>query len=118
MALLGPRPRSFAIRTAIVAVMLGVAGYSGLIVLGEIDGIQREIAATAEPSAPAASAASGHSTGRRVVPAVRRTPSSLPAGDPRRVRFDQLHVLSTRLMLFNIIGALLLLLREAIDASR
>jgi hypothetical protein len=34
------------------------------------------------------------------------------------VRFDQLHVLSTRLMLFNIIGALLLLLREAIDASR
>ena len=118
MALLGPRPRSFAIRMAIVAVMLGVAGYSGVIVLGEIDGIQREIAATAEPSAPATSAASGHSPARRVVTSARRTPSSLPAGDPRRVRFDQLHVLSTRLMMFNIIGALLLLLREAIDASR
>jgi hypothetical protein len=99
MALLGPRPRSFAVRMAIVAVMLGVAGYSGVIVLGEIDGIQHEIAATS-PDSPA--------------PA----PSSLPAADPRRIRFDELHVLSTRLMMFNIAGALLLLLREAIDASR
>ncbi len=46
MALLGPRPRSFAIRAAIIAVMLGVALYSGVVVLGEIDTLQRELAAT------------------------------------------------------------------------
>src|SRR5512144_238945 len=37
MALLGPRPRGLAVRSAIVAVMLGVAIYSGVIVLGRIN---------------------------------------------------------------------------------
>ena len=107
MALLGPRPRSFALRTAIVAVMLAVAVYSGVIVLGEIDSIQREIAASNPPHA-----------GEGTVVAVRRLPSSLPAGDARRVRFDQLHVLSTRLMMFNIVAGLVLLVWEARDTSR
>ena len=40
-------------------------------------------------------------------------PSRLPAGDERRVQFDALHVLSTRLMMFNIAGALVLLYWEA-----
>lgn len=93
MALLGPRPRSFAIRTGIVATMLGIALYSGLIVLGEIDGIQQEIAQ---------SALSAHAL-----------PSDLPATDARRVRFDYLHVLSTRLMMINVVGGLLLLMWEA-----
>ena len=108
MALLGPRPRSFAVRTAIVAVMLAVALYSGVMVLGEIDSIQREIAA----SSPA------HETGEPALAATRRLPSSLPAGDARRVRFDQLHVLSTRLMMFNIVAGLVLLVWEARDTSR
>ncbi|HLG57985.1 MAG TPA: DUF4149 domain-containing protein [Vicinamibacterales bacterium] len=86
MALLGPRPRGLAARSAIVAVMLGVALYSGVVVLGNVDAIQREVGAL---------------------------PSRLPDGDPRRVRFDQLHQLSTRLMMLNIAGALGLLLWEA-----
>src|SRR5688500_7685976 len=67
MALLGPRPRGFAVRTAIAGVMLLVALYSGLIVLRTIEAIQGE---------------------------VNGLPSRLAADDPRRVRFDQLHVLS------------------------
>ena len=86
MALLGPRPRGFAARTAIVAVMLLVALYSGLVVLAEAASIQQEVGGL---------------------------PSSLPAGDARRTRFDQLHQLSTRLMMINIAGALVLLVWEA-----
>ena len=37
----------------------------------------------------------------------------LPADDARRVRFDELHTLSTRLMMMNVIGALALLYWEA-----
>src|SRR5690349_13710803 len=47
MALLGPRPRSFAIRLGIVTIMLAVAGYSGLAVLGEMHGIQQQLTAVA-----------------------------------------------------------------------
>jgi uncharacterized membrane protein len=86
MALLGPRPRGLAVRSAIVAVMLGVAIYSGVIVLGRINAIQRDAGIL---------------------------PSKLPAGDTRRVRFDELHTLSTRLMMFNVLGALVLLYWEA-----
>jgi uncharacterized membrane protein len=86
MALLGPRPVAFAVRSAIVALMLVVALYSGLVVLREVNSIQREVSGL---------------------------PSSLPAGDERRVRFDQLHQLSTRLMVINIVGALMLLYWEA-----
>lgn len=107
MALLGPRPRSFAIRTVIVAVMLAVAAYSGVLVLGEIDTIQQDIAASSP--APQSDTA---------VAATHRLPSSLPASDPRRIRFDQLHVLSTRLMMINIVAGLVLLVWEARDTSR
>ncbi len=86
MALLGPRPAAFAVRSAIVALMLVVALYSGLVVLREVNSIQREVGGL---------------------------PSSLPAADERRVRFDQLHQLSTRLMVINIVGALTLLYWEA-----
>lgn len=98
MALLGPRPRSFAVRTTIAAVMLGIALYSGIVVLGEIDGIQQELATLS----------GSHTT----------LPSQLPAGDARRVRFDSLHQLSTRLMTANIIGALVLLFWEAREHGR
>jgi uncharacterized membrane protein len=87
MAVLGPRPRSFAIRSALIAAMLAVAVYSGVIVLGGIDSLQQEIGG--------------------------RLASSLPAGDARRVRFDELHELSTNLMLLNMAGALVLLYWEA-----
>ena len=66
--------------------MLIVALYSGLVVLREINAIQQEVSGV---------------------------PSSLPAGDARRVRFDELHQLSTELMMMNIVGALALLYGEA-----
>src|SRR5688572_18974710 len=86
MAVLGPRPASYAIRSGIIAVMLGVALYSGFIVLRRVDAIQQEVG---------------------------RLPSLLPAGDSRRTEFDALHLLSTRLMLLNMMGALVLLYWEA-----
>ena len=86
MAVLGPRPRVVLRPRASSCVMLGVALYSGIVVLGAIDAIQREVG---------------------------RLPSQLPAGDARRVRFDELHQLSTRLMMVNIAGALVLLYWEA-----
>ena len=86
MALLGPRPRGFAVRSSIVAAMLLVALYSGFGVLREVDAIQQEVGAL---------------------------PSTLPAGDARRVRFDELHQRSTQLMMLNIVGALVLLYWEA-----
>ena len=86
MALLGPRPRGLAARSALVAVMLGIALYSGVVVLRSADGIRRDVGGQ---------------------------PSRLPVTDARRVRFDELHVLSTRLMMVNVIGALALLFWEA-----
>src|SRR5688500_6557414 len=89
MALLGPRPKAFAIRFGLVAAMLGVALYSGVFVLGEIDQIQQAV--------------------------VGGLPSKLPDADPRHIRFDALHQLSTRLMLLNVIGAVALLYWEVTE---
>lgn len=86
MRILGPKPVHFAARALLVLAMLGIAIYSGLAVLGRIDEIQA---------------------------AVGTLPSRLPAGDPRRLEFDSLHALATRLMGANIIGALVLLYWEA-----
>jgi hypothetical protein len=86
MAVLGPRPARFAVRMGIITAMLAIALYSGFGVLREIDGIQA---------------------------AVGSLPSRLAPDDPRRIRFDGLHVLSTRLMSFNILLALTLVFWEA-----
>jgi hypothetical protein len=86
MALLGPRPRPFLVRGLVIAAMLGIAVYAGSFVANQIDMVQQ--------------AAGG-------------LPSLLPAGDVRRVRFDELHALSERLMMVNVIGALALLFWEA-----
>jgi uncharacterized membrane protein len=91
MAVLGPRPRAFALRAGVVFAMLLVALYSGEFVLVAIDAIQLEVGSL---------------------------PSRLPAGDARRVRFDELHQLSTRLMMANVVGALALLYWEARDPDR
>jgi uncharacterized membrane protein len=86
MAVLGPRPAAFAVRSGLIALMLAVALYSGFVVLGGIDAIQHEVGTL---------------------------PSKLAADDARRIRFDELHQLSTRLMMFNMAGALILLYWEA-----
>ena len=86
MAVLGPRPRNLAVRVGLVTAMLAVALYSGAVVLRGAEGIRREVGGL---------------------------PSRLPEGDARRVRFDELHLLSTRLMMVNLVGALALLFWEA-----
>lgn len=86
MRVLGPRPAAFAARTLIVVGALGVSLYSGQIVLKRVDAIQRQVGTL---------------------------PSKLPAADPRRLEFDALHTLSTRLMMLNIAAALVLLYWEA-----
>src|ERR1700752_1092861 len=58
--ILGPRPHRFAWRAAIAAVMLLTSAYAGRVVAGRITQLQLEIGGA---------------------------PSSLPAGDPRRVEF-------------------------------
>lgn len=85
IAVLGPRPKQYALRSAIIAAMLGISLYSGLTVLSTIDDIQRD---------------AGGSVSR------------LPANDARRIRFDELHLLSTRLMMLNMAGAMILLYWE------
>ena len=85
MRVLGPRPKAFGIRAGLVFVMLLIAVYSGVVILGAIDAIQLDAGGL---------------------------PSLLPAGDARRVRFDELHQLSTRLMMANIVGTLVLLCWE------
>jgi uncharacterized membrane protein len=86
MRVLGPRPRHVGVRAIIAALMLAVALYSGRVVLRQIDAVQSEAG---------------------------ELPSRLVAGDERRVRFDALHLLSVRLMMFNIAGGLVLLYWEA-----
>jgi len=86
MRLLGPRPAAFAARTAIAAGMLATTLYSGLVVLRRIDAVQQAAGGLA---------------------------SRLDVADPRRVRFDELHRLSTRLMFVTMAGALVLLYWEA-----
>ena len=87
-AVLGPRPRRFALRLAIAAVMLLAVLYSGFVVAPRIQALQQTIGVA---------------------------PSSLPDGDPRRVEFGRLHGLSTGIQLVPLLGGLLLLFHELKD---
>ena len=86
MRLVGPRPDAFGLRAAIVGAMLAITLYSGFVVLRRIEAVQREAGGL---------------------------PSRLPATNALRIRFDELHELSTRLMFLSIAGALVLLYWEA-----
>ncbi|MGE3189286.1 MAG: hypothetical protein AB7N90_06360, partial [Vicinamibacterales bacterium] len=84
--LLGPRPVAYGLRAGLVALMLGVMLYSGLVLLPEIEAIQA---------------------------GVQGPMNQLQADDARRVRFDVLHARSTNLVGAAIAGGLILLLWEA-----
>jgi hypothetical protein len=79
---LGPRPRSYGIRAGLLAVMVALTIYSGVIIAPRIDAIQAE---------------------------VHGPMSKTPADDPRRIEFDRLHATSTVLVTATLIGGLLLL---------
>jgi hypothetical protein len=87
-AVLGPRPRFFAIRAGITTLMLAAAVYSGTVLTGRIEGLRQEIGAA---------------------------PSSLGEDDPRRVAFRRLHERSTVLQLVPLVGGLALLVGELLD---
>jgi uncharacterized membrane protein len=87
-AILGPRPRRFAIRLSIAAVMLLASAWLGLVVAPQIAGAQRDAG----------------------VPI-----SSLPAGDERRETVQRLHWLSGRLEMVPFLGGLALLFWELKD---
>ena len=80
--LLGPRPRSYGIRVALIAVMLALTMYSDMVAAPRIDALQSEV------SGPM---------------------NQLPATDARRLEFDRLHGLSTSLIMAAIGGGLVLL---------
>lgn len=86
MALLGPRPAGFLIRAGIAFVMLALTVYAGVILAAQITALQKAIGVSV---------------------------ASLPAGDPRRIEFGQLHGLSTLLMALTGVGGLALLYWEA-----
>ena len=71
LRLLGPKPLSYGMRALLIGAMLAVNAYTAHAVLPEAEGLRRAMAG------PAAEVA---------------------AGDPRRLRFDQLHSLSTTLV--------------------
>jgi len=82
MKLMGPPPRAFTVRAAIVAFMLALAVYAGVPVSREIGRIQSQVAGPM---------------------------NQLPDSDPRRARFDRLHTTSTALMTVNMVLGLILL---------
>ncbi len=88
-AVLGPRPRRFAVRAVLALAMLAASVYSGVVVSGRIARTQALIGAAA--------------------------PSSLPEADPRRAQFGRLHATSTGLELIPVLGGLLLLFWELKD---
>jgi hypothetical protein len=87
-AILGPRPRRFAIRISIAAVMLAASAWLGIVIAPQIAQAQHDI------GAPIA---------------------SLPSNDPRRQAFERFHVLSARLEMVPFIGGLVLLFWELKD---
>jgi hypothetical protein len=89
-AVLGPRPRRFAVRLVIASVMFAAALYAGLVIQTRITALQQEIGAGISAS-------------------------SLPPGDPRRVEFGRLHGRSALIQFVPIVGGLLLIFWELGD---
>jgi hypothetical protein len=87
-AVLGPRPRHFALRLLVSVAMIGVTTYTGLVLL---------------PQMAEAQLAAGMSI------------AALPDGDPRRVEFGRLHGLSSSLQIVPVLGGLALLFFELRD---
>jgi len=85
LRMLGPRPMHYGIRVGLLAIMLSLMLYSGRVLAPRIDQLQEQV------SGPI---------------------SQLPADDPRRIEFDDLHNLSTRLVAATLIGGLVLLAWE------
>ncbi|MGE0393831.1 MAG: DUF4149 domain-containing protein [Vicinamibacterales bacterium] len=93
MARVTTRRSDVLVRGAIAAAMLAITLFMGVRLYPEVDRVQATIGAGVSPS-------------------------TLEAGDPRRIRFDTLHARSTRLMQLNLVGTLILLAWHARSASQ
>jgi len=87
-AVLGPRPRRFAVRVSIAGLMLAATAWVGFVVAPRLASVQKEIGGL---------------------------PSSLPENDERRLAFARGHRLSTTLELVPLAGGLALLFWELKD---
>ena len=85
MRLLGPRPRSYGIRVALIFAMLGFTVYADRVAAPRIDSLQAQV------SGPM---------------------NQLPATDARRIEFDWLHSLSTSLITAAMLGGFALVAWE------
>jgi hypothetical protein len=85
MRLLGPRPRAYGVRVAVIAAMLGLILYSDRVAAPRIDELQSQV------DGPM---------------------NQLPASDARRIEFDHLHSLSTSLVVAAMLGGLVLVAWE------
>jgi hypothetical protein len=86
LRLLGPKPLSYGLRALLLGVMLAVNVYAAHVVLPEAEGLRRAMAGPVAQVAP---------------------------DDPRRVRFDQLHSLSTTLVTAIAVAGIVLAAWEA-----
>lgn len=87
-AILGPRPRHFALAMATTLVMLVASLYSGVVLMGRIERIQHEIGTSL---------------------------SALAADDPRRLEFGRLHAQSLGFHAVAFVGSIVLLFREVTE---
>jgi Domain of unknown function (DUF4149) len=87
-AVLGPRPRWFALRMIVSIAITGIALWTGLVLTPQITATQRSLGVS---------------------------PSTLPETDPRRIEFGRLHGLSISLELMTVLGGLALIFFELKD---
>ena len=85
LRLLGPKPLTYGVRAVLLTAMLGASAYTAHVVLPEAEALRREMA----------------------------VPSGAAADDPRRVRFDALHSLSTTLVTATAVAGLMVAAWEA-----
>lgn len=83
---LGPRPKAYGVRAALVVLMVGLTAYAAGWIQPRVEALQAQ--------------AGGSMT-------------QLTSEDPRRVEFDRLHSLSTTLMSLTMLGGLALLVWES-----
>jgi uncharacterized membrane protein len=85
LRLLGPKPLTYGVRAVLLTAMLGASAYTAHVLLPEAEALRREMA----------------------------RPSGAAADDPRRVRFDALHSLSTTLVTATAVAGLMVAAWEA-----
>ena len=83
--IIGPRPKAYGVRAALIATMFALTAYSAYVIQPRIEALQSQVA---------------------------KPMIELPADDTRRTEFDGLHSLSTTLLSLTMVGGLALIAWE------